>query len=80
MKENAEMNTTKFSLLVNWGERARPGQHLGIEEVEFDTQAELQAFLTGVDMTLGFDRFISGESVDELRRRLRATPAANDPL
>jgi hypothetical protein len=71
----------KFSLFVNWGMLpAQPGRDLGIEEVEFDTQAELRAFLTGVRMTLGFDRFVSGKSVDELRQRLRANPAANDDL
>jgi hypothetical protein len=56
VRQRASEQPQKFSLFVNWGSSVHPGPHLGIEEVEFDTQAELDAFLVGVRMTLGFDR------------------------
>ena len=70
------MNTQReLSLFVNWWILpATPGRYLGIEEVEFDTEGELRAFLTGVDMTLGYDRFISGKSIDEVKRQMRRRP------
>ena len=75
------MNTTKVSLFVNWWILpAPPGRYLGIEEVEFDTEGELQAFLTGVNMTLGYDRFISGKSIDELKQRMRAEASDRNQL
>ena len=71
------MNTAKVSLFVNWWVLPAPaGRHLGIEEVEFDNEGELQAFLTGVNMTLGYDRFISGKSIDELKQQMRDERAA----
>ena len=49
------MNTTKtaISLFARWGNQERPRQHVGVEEVEFDSERELQAFLTGVRIYAG---------------------------
>ena len=74
------MTTTKtaISLFARWGNQERPRQHVGVEEVEFDSERELQAFLTGVRMTLGFDLFAFGDDLEALRRRVLADPAADD--